>query len=111
MENFAIEQHAVLGLAVVAEPLAVIAAQDDQRWIVQPAFVEIREEPPDDRICRGDLAVVRTRCVLRSKRFHWLVRRVRLEQMEKKEEWLRLHAIEPAEGCARGDVAGALQRA
>src|SRR5205085_9307030 len=86
VQDFSIEQHAVLGFAVVAQPFAVIAAEDDERLIVEPALVEVGEKAADDRVRGGDLAVVRRLRVLRAERLDRLVRRVRLEEVEEEKE-------------------------
>ena len=47
------------GVAVLAEALAVVAEQDDQRFLVQAALPQAVEQPADLRVGRRDLAVVR----------------------------------------------------
>ncbi len=85
LDLLAVEQQAVLVLAVVAQTLAVVGEQDDERALVEPAAIELGEEIADQRVGGGDLAVVGVG-VARAPGFGWAVGRVRLVEMEQEEE-------------------------
>src|SRR5690242_18650521 len=87
VEHFAIEQNAVLRFAVIAESFAVIAAENNERFVVEPALLQFVEKLADIKIGGGDLAVIRARRVFRFERLDRLVRRVRLEEMKEEEKW------------------------
>ena len=59
VKRFAIQQDTVLGFSVIAEPLAMIGHHRDDRAILPAARLEAIEQPPDELIRIGDLAVVR----------------------------------------------------
>jgi hypothetical protein len=99
VKDFAIEEHAVLRLPVVAQSFAMIARENDERFVIETTPVEIHEEPPQDCVRGGDLAVVRIG-VFRAERFDRLVGRMRLEEMKKKKERPPVHFVEPAESRA-----------
>src|SRR5687767_8958491 len=71
LNRLAIEKDAVLILAVIAEPLAMVGEDHDQRIVVHLRLLEMLHEGADDRVDGLDLRVVRG-----------LVRRVRLEEMK-----------------------------
>ena len=58
LERLAVEEDAVLLLAVVAQPLAVVGEEDDDRPVVDPLLLQLGEQVADDRVGGGDLAVV-----------------------------------------------------
>ena len=75
----------MLGLAVLAEALAVVREKDDHGPVVEAAGLQERDEPAEYRVRLRDLAVVRPRGVARLERLRRLVRRVRLVEVEKRE--------------------------
>ncbi len=108
MNGFLVDEQAVLLLAVVAEPLAVIRQQHNRRAIVQLLVCEMRDHPADDLVRVRDFAVVR-RIFLEPLRRR--VRLVRLVQMEKQEELRRGLAVQPPFGDCFRLAAVALQAA
>lgn len=48
----------MLGLAVIAQPFAVIGGQDDDRIVVDPEAAQLFEQPSDHLVDGGDLAIV-----------------------------------------------------
>ena len=109
VENFAVQKYAVFRFAVIAQPLAVIATENDERLIVEAARFQFGEEAADDGVGGRDLAIVWI-AVLRFERLDRLVGRVRLEEVKKEKEWTGLHTIDPAESHARCFVAAPLNR-
>ncbi len=61
VERLAVEEDAVLLLAVLAQPLAVIREQDHDRAVVEAAAPQLPDEVAHDRVGRRDLAVVGAR--------------------------------------------------
>ena len=100
MDVLGVEQHAVLLLAVVAQTLAVIGEQDDERAIVDAEGAELVDQFTDDAVRGRNLAVVGQR-VARAIGLRRLIGGVRLVQVKEQEEWLagggaepRLHGVE-----------------
>ena len=58
LDRLAVEEDAVLVLAVLAQPLAVVGEQDDQRAVVDPELSQLGDQVADHRVGGGDLAVV-----------------------------------------------------
>ena len=61
MDRLVVDEQAVLLLAVIAEALAVIRQQDDRRSVVELVRLQVADQPADDLVGVGDLAVVRRR--------------------------------------------------
>src|SRR6185295_7634239 len=101
LERLAIEQDAVLLLAVIAEPLAVIGKEHDDGPIVETQALELVEEPADDSVRRRDLAVVSVR-IAGAERLGRLVRRMRLVEVKQEEERFALARLDPIESEPRG---------
>ena len=95
MELLAVEEDPVLALPVVAEPLAVVREEDDQARIVEAPRLQPVEEPPDDRVGRGDLAVVGVR-VPALERLGRVVGAVGLEEVEEGEDGKPVWPPQPA---------------
>ena len=81
-----VHEEAVERLAVVAEPLAVIAGEDDQRVVEEAALVEGTPEVADERVGVGHLAVVRPSRITRLERLLRRVRLVGVVEVEPEEE-------------------------
>jgi hypothetical protein len=84
VERFAIEEHAVLGFAVVVQTLAVVGEDEDRRALEVSERPDPGEEPPERRVGGRDLAVVGVRKPTGEGRRR-CVRRVRLEEMDEEE--------------------------
>ena len=97
-----VEEEAVAALAVLAQALAMVADHDDQRPAGEPEPVETVDEPADERVGPGDLAVVGAGGVLRAVRLRRRVGGVRVEEVHPGEEALRADAPEPVERGAHG---------
>ena len=110
VEGLAVEEYAVLLLAMVAEPLAVVGDEEDDRAVIDTRAAELAEELSDHRVARRDLAVVGS-AVAAAEGLGRLIRRVRLVDVQEQEERLRLDAVGPGEGAARRLEPGSLQRA
>ena len=82
LQALAVEEHPVLGLAVLAEALAVVREEDDHGPVVEPARLQERDELSDDGVRLRDLAVVGLCRVPRLERLRRLVRRVGLVEVE-----------------------------
>ncbi len=90
VDRLAVEQDAVLVLAVVVQALTVIREKDHERAVVEPALLQKRDHLAHDLVGSGDLAVVRKR-VAALVGLRRLVRRVRLEEVqERKDAALRM---------------------
>ena len=102
-DRLAVEKDAVLVLAVVAESLAVVGEEHDERAVVDLPHAEKVEKPSGDRVRRRDLAVVGVGSITRLQRLRRLVGRVRLVEVEKREEApvRRLRADPALEPAAR----------
>ena len=92
-------------LAVIAEALAVIADDHDDRAVEQSAPLENLEQMADLRVDERDRSVVRVavRVAIGSRR---LVRRVRVVEVQPRKEARARHDIEPLHR-ARDDLVGA----
>ena len=82
-----VDEDAVIALAVLAERLAVIAGDDDDRPIQQAPAVERLEQPADLRVGKRDFADVRIAAYRRAERFGRIVRTVRVVEVRPQEEW------------------------
>ncbi len=90
-------------LSVIAEPLAMIAGEDDQRIVEQAAILEELPEAAEERIGVGHLAVIRPPGVLRQVGFGRRVGIVRVVEMEPDEERRVVVAlVEPGLGGGDG---------
>ena len=58
VDRLAVEENAVLVLAVVVEPLAVVRQEDDEGAVVDVLVLEVLQERADDLVGPRDLAVV-----------------------------------------------------
>ena len=83
VQRFAVQEDAVLRFAVIVQSFAVIRYDGDDRLVEQSLRLKPREKPADQfvRIC--DFAVVWVRQSVRRRR---IVRRVRLVQVEEREQ-------------------------
>ena len=72
-------------LAVIAERLAVIGGDDNQRALENGGRAQPIDEPAEHRIGIGDLAVVRLAALSVGRRRH--VGRMRIEQMHPGQPW------------------------
>ncbi len=97
----------MLVLAVVAEALAVVGEQDDERLVVDPQLLEPRDEAADDGVGGGDVAVVLVG-VARGEGLGRRVRGVGLVEVEEEEELPLGDAVQPAARQAQGLAARAL---
>ncbi len=95
LQHAVVEKHPVLLLAVLAEALAVIGDDRDERAVEAAAALERRDQAADARVDVGDLAVVRRRLEAGGERRRRIVGRVRVVQMHPAEERLRAAAVEP----------------
>ena len=100
----AIEEEAVLVLAVLAEALPVVGGHHHDRAVQEPAAVELVQQPPDELVRVGDLAVVR---ILRAVSLRRRVRRVRLVEVQEREE---PRGPRPSIQCASASAAVAPSR-
>ena len=80
-----IQENAVFLFLVIAQPFAMVRRKHDERRLVQAARLQKIDEFPHQRVAVRNLAVVRVRVLLAIRRRR-CVRRVRLVQVEKKEE-------------------------
>ena len=92
VRRLAVEKHAVLLLAVIAEPLAVVREQHDGRSIVELRRAKAIEQAADELVGIRDLAVVRI--VLRET-LGRRIRLVRLVEMQKEKKRFRTLTVEP----------------
>ena len=93
-DGFAIEENSVLLFAVIAEPLAVVGQNEDERTFGN-ARRQRGEELADDGVRMRHLRVVRIR-VAAPKRLRGLARRVRLHQVKEREEGAAAALADPA---------------
>ena len=93
-----VDEEGVRVLAVLAEALAVVGEEDEDRAVPDPRALQPRDEAPHDLVGVGDLAEVRLARVAREERLRRLVGRVGVVEVDPGEELLRLHALEPREG-------------
>ena len=92
MQRFAVQQEAVLGLAVIAESFAVVGDDDHDRAIEDAARGKPIEKAAHELVRVGDLAVVGLRHRVRRRR---RVRRVRLVEVQEREQRLAGVRIDP----------------
>ncbi len=101
MDRLAIEQDAVLVLAVLAEPLAVVREEDDDRPVVDAEALQLVQQVADDPIGRGHLAVVLLG-IARGEGLRRLVGGVRLVDVEEEEKGLLRRGAQPVERQPQG---------
>ena len=97
------------GLAVVAEPLAVIARDDDRNGS-PGALLERPHQAPELLVHRRDFAEVRARPVAASKRLGRGVRVVRVVVVHPEQHWLRFGLLQIGDGPVGGLLGRALGR-
>jgi hypothetical protein len=107
VDRLAVDQHAVLVLAVVVEPFAVVREEHDQGAVVDAASLEELQKGSDDLVGPRDLAVV-AQLVPGEIRLGRLVGRMRLEEVEKGEERLARVPRDPLRQQSLRVVAAAL---
>ena len=99
--NICIGCKAVRPLAMTPEPLAMISDDDDDCAFVEARVAEPRQTSIHLLIREGDLPVVSScrtaRAKLRREGLGWLVRRVRIVEMNPREERSALVAVQPTE--------------
>ena len=98
----------MLVFAVIVQSFAVIGQQNDDGAMVKAFRFQKREELSDDRVGRGNLAVVCVR-VAAAKWFGRIVRHVRLVDVKEKEEWLLRMCANPFLRPFLGDHSGTLK--
>ena len=86
MQHRVVDQVGVAGLAVLAEALAVIGGDRDDRVREAPAALEAREQAAELLVHVGDLAVVGPRREARREGLRRLVGRVRVVVVDPQEE-------------------------
>src|SRR6266542_5586441 len=96
-------------LAVIAESLTVIPGNDDDRPIALSRSIQPLEHARDLRVGERDLAVVGASARLCEELLRRIVRRMRIVEMNPREERLRSGAPEPAERGVHHHVAAALR--
>ena len=111
MQLFAIKKDAVFRFAMLVQSFAVIGHQHDHRAVVNFLPFQIVDELTDDRIGRGDLAVIRRRRVSAPVWLGRRVRRMRLEEMQQKKERAIALLADPTLRDCGGRCAVALQLA
>jgi len=105
-----VDEKAVRGLAVVAQALAVIAHHDDDRLLVEPASAQQVEHAPDLAVGKRHLTVVRVPLVARRERLGRAVRRVRIVEVNPREERRVPGPVDPRQGLVHHLVGGPLDR-
>jgi hypothetical protein len=99
----------VLLLDVVAEPLAMVGKQHDQRAVVETALLEPGHEAVQDAVGVRDLAVIGMDVALVEGR-RGIPGTVRVEQVEEEEEAFALaDAVEPGRGAGSGNLSAPLR--
>ena len=95
LERLAVEEDAVLVLAVLPEPLAVVGEEDDEALLVEAERLQPVDQLAHDGVRRGDLAVVGLG-VPAPEGLGRLVGAVRLVDVEEREEGRVLLRLDPA---------------
>ena len=106
-----VDEVGVTRLAVVAQALAVVGGEDDERALEQPLLAKPRREPPDHLVGVGDLGQVRLARIARGEGLGRVVGRVRVVEVDPGEEAPLADRLEPGERVVHDLVAGLLDRA
>src|SRR5260370_26011795 len=85
-----VDEETVLSFAVLSKGFAVIAEEDDQGIVIEAVggLLEPGEEPSQLAVRVGDFALIGLLRVLRAERFGWVIRTVRVVEMEPEEQRL-----------------------
>ncbi|MFO0981794.1 MAG: hypothetical protein U1E76_08645 [Planctomycetota bacterium] len=75
------------GLAVLAERLAMVGGDDDQRVVPSPQILELGQHAADLVIHVGDLAVIGARAAAEVSSWR-PIGRMRVEEVQPQQEWL-----------------------
>ena len=94
LDGLTVEEHPVLALAMVPEPLPMIREEHDQRAVVEAPLLQVLKERAHDGVGSGHLAVVGVR-VAAEEGLPGFVGGMGLVQVEKAEYPGLLHAIQP----------------
>ena len=103
-----VDEEPVRFLPVVAETLAVIAQHRHDRLLEQAALLEKTDDAAHLRVGEGDFAPVGMAFVLGLEGLGRIVRRVRVVQVNPREEPPVLHRVDPRQGLVDHLVAGTL---
>ena len=95
MDRLAVEKNSVLPFPVIAESLPVVGEKNDEGAIVDSPPLQFRDPGPDDLVGARDLSVVREG-IAAAVGLRRLIGRVRLEEVEKREERSAVAAVEPS---------------
>src|SRR5579863_4806899 len=86
-QSRAIGEEPVLVLAMLAQRLAVVAQQNDERPVVESGLAQVIKHPSELAVRVGNLAVVEVAGVARVKRFRWIIGTVGIVEVKPHEEW------------------------
>ena len=95
-------------LAVIAEPFAVITGDGDDRARGAARRIQPLQDAADLRVRERDFPVVRVSLGLLQELLWRIVRRVRVVEMDPREERTGIVALEPRKGGIDHDIAAAL---
>src|SRR5687768_2843482 len=108
MQRRVVREEPMLVLIVLAESLAMVCDQDNDRPVEKRPRFQVRQHLAEHRVHVRDLAVVRTRCVSFSKGRGRCVWRMRFEQVDPREESAPACTIEPGTSLLPRFLAGSL---
>jgi hypothetical protein len=106
-----VDEEPVRVLTVIAEALAVVAQDRDHRAVQQIPLPEERDDPADLGVGEGDFAAVRMSGVLGLVGLGRIVRRVRVVQVDPREERPALRLVDPRQRLVDDLVGGPLDAA
>ena len=95
VDRVVVDEEPVLLLAVIAESFAVVRHENHGRLVVELMGLQIVQQPADDLVRVGDLAVVGP---VISGSLGWRVASSRFVQMQEEERAGRAHRVEPVLG-------------
>ena len=105
-----VDEEAVRSFSVLPKALAVIAHHHDDGSVVQVVRLQGRDEPCDLTVCERDLSVVGVFLVSRRERFWRPVGRVRVVQVNPREEWSICRVFNPGKRLVQHFVGRPLDR-
>src|SRR5947209_15349119 len=94
--------------AVLAQALAMVATQDDDRVLIQPLIFQKLQQPANLFVSECDFPVIGMGCVFVRVRLRWAIRKMRIVQMHPEEKLLPRILAKPLENLISYQIAGTL---
>ena len=110
MESLVVQKHAMRVLAMCAQRLAMIRHHRDQGFVIKPVLAQRVQQVADAGVRVSNLAIVRLRREPFLKGRRWIIRVVRVIQVNPEKGRFVSRMAKPAQGMAHHHVSASLHR-